>query len=67
MPLFRRDLGRFFEPARSSTCSARSSTEQSKAALFILLRVEERHGNARGAAHGGFLLTLADIALGDQA
>jgi acyl-coenzyme A thioesterase PaaI-like protein len=35
--------------------------------LFILLRVGERHGNVRGAAHGGFLLTLADIALGDQA
>jgi acyl-coenzyme A thioesterase 13 len=24
----------------------------------------KKHGNARGAAHGGFLLTLADIALG---
>ena len=32
--------------------------------FVIGLRVDERHGNARGAAHGGFLLTLADIALG---
>jgi glutathione S-transferase len=35
--------------------------------FVIGLRVEEKHGNARGAAHGSFLLTLADIALGDQA
>jgi acyl-coenzyme A thioesterase 13 len=32
--------------------------------FVIGLRVDEEHGNARGAAHGGFLLTLADIALG---
>ena len=28
------------------------------------LRVEQRHTNARGTAHGGLLLTLADVALG---
>jgi len=28
------------------------------------LRVEPRHANARGTAHGGLLMTLADIALG---
>ena len=32
--------------------------------FVIGLRVDENHGNARGAAHDGFLLTLADIALG---
>ncbi len=33
-------------------------------ALVIGLRVEDKHTNARGTAHGGLLLTLADIALG---
>lgn len=28
------------------------------------LYVEEKHANARGSAHGGLLMTLADIALG---
>jgi acyl-coenzyme A thioesterase 13 len=32
--------------------------------FVVGLRVDEKHGNARDAAHGGFLLTLADIALG---
>jgi acyl-coenzyme A thioesterase 13 len=32
--------------------------------LVIGLRIAEKHGNARGTAHGGLLLTLADIALG---
>lgn len=32
--------------------------------LTIGLRLDGRHVNARGAAHGGVLLTLADIALG---
>jgi uncharacterized protein (TIGR00369 family) len=32
--------------------------------FIIGLRVREKHGNARGTAHGGLLLTLADIALG---
>lgn len=32
--------------------------------LTIGLRLDSRHVNARGAAHGGVLLTLADIALG---
>jgi uncharacterized protein (TIGR00369 family) len=30
----------------------------------LAIRVEERHLNSRGIAHGGFLLTLADTALG---
>jgi|HubBroStandDraft_6_1064221.scaffolds.fasta_scaffold721482_1 acyl-coenzyme A thioesterase 13 len=30
----------------------------------IGLRVADKHVNARGSAHGGLLLTLADIALG---
>jgi acyl-coenzyme A thioesterase 13 len=34
------------------------------AALVIGLRVEEKHCNARGTAHGGILATLADVALG---
>lgn len=32
--------------------------------LVIGLRIEDKHANARGMAHGGLLLTLADIALG---
>src|SRR3954463_6991028 len=32
--------------------------------LVIGLRVAEKHANARGVAHGGLLVTLADIALG---
>ena len=32
--------------------------------FIIGLRIAEKHGNARGTAHGGFLVTLADIALG---
>lgn len=32
--------------------------------FVIGLRVAEKHANARGTAHGGLLLTLADIALG---
>jgi acyl-coenzyme A thioesterase 13 len=32
---------------------------------FVLaVRVAEKHANARGIAHGGVLLTLADVALG---
>ena len=34
------------------------------AGFVIGLRVAEKHSNARGTAHGGLLLTLADIALG---
>lgn len=37
---------------------------RTKNALVIGLRVEDKHTNARGTAHGGLLLTLADIALG---
>lgn len=32
--------------------------------LVIGLRIAPQHANARGLAHGGLLLTLADIALG---
>src|SRR4051794_24209175 len=32
--------------------------------LIIGLRIAGKHANARGIAHGGLLLTLADIALG---
>jgi len=32
--------------------------------LAIGLRVEAKHCNARGTAHGGILATLADVALG---
>jgi acyl-coenzyme A thioesterase PaaI-like protein len=34
------------------------------ARLVIGLRIGDTHANARGMAHGGLLLTLADIALG---
>ena len=34
--------------------------------LVLGLRIEESHANARGTAHGGLLLTLADVALGYQ-
>jgi uncharacterized protein (TIGR00369 family) len=34
------------------------------AGLILGLRVAEKHTNARGLAHGGVLLTLADVALG---
>jgi uncharacterized protein (TIGR00369 family) len=33
-------------------------------ALVIGVRIAEKHCNARGTAHGGLLMTLADIALG---
>lgn len=32
--------------------------------LIVGLRILEKHVNARGFAHGGLLMTLADIALG---
>ena len=32
--------------------------------FVVALRVAEKHVNARGSAHGGLLVTLADIALG---
>jgi uncharacterized protein (TIGR00369 family) len=32
--------------------------------LIVGLRIEEKHTNARGLAHGGIFATLADIALG---
>src|SRR5437764_10285032 len=35
--------------------------------FVVGLRVLPKHANARGAAHGGLLLTLLDIALGYRA
>lgn len=32
--------------------------------IVIGVRVEEKHTNARGTAHGGLFMTLSDIALG---
>lgn len=32
--------------------------------LVLGLRIDERHANGRGIAHGGLLTTLADLALG---
>lgn len=34
------------------------------AGLLLGIRVETRHANSRGIAHGGLLTTLADLALG---
>src|SRR5258708_31897018 len=34
--------------------------------LVLGLRIEASHANARGTAHGGLLLTIADVALGYQ-
>jgi acyl-coenzyme A thioesterase 13 len=34
--------------------------------LVLGLRIEASHANARGTAHGGLLLTVADVALGYQ-
>jgi acyl-coenzyme A thioesterase PaaI-like protein len=34
--------------------------------LVLGLRIDPSHANARGTAHGGLLLTLADVALGYQ-
>jgi acyl-coenzyme A thioesterase 13 len=34
--------------------------------LVLGLRIDESHANARGTAHGGLLLTIADVALGYQ-
>jgi acyl-coenzyme A thioesterase 13 len=37
---------------------------QEPAGLVVGLRIEEKHLNTRGVAHGGMLVTLADSALG---
>lgn len=34
--------------------------------LVLGLRIEHRHCNRRGLAHGGLLVTLADLGLGDS-
>jgi acyl-coenzyme A thioesterase 13 len=34
--------------------------------LVLGLRIEGKHANARGTAHGGLLLSMADVALGYQ-
>lgn len=55
-PLFRSSP--FLERVGPFYCSGRG------ARLRIGLRVMEHHLNARGAVHGGLLMTMADIALG---
>lgn len=35
--------------------------------LIVGIRIAEKHANARGLAHGGLLMTMADIALGYNA
>ena len=39
-------------------------TKDEGSGVVIGLRIEERHLNTRGVAHGGMLVTLADSALG---
>jgi uncharacterized protein (TIGR00369 family) len=39
-------------------------SRQDERGLIVALRVEPKHANARGFAHGGLLATLADVALG---
>ncbi len=34
--------------------------------LVLGLRIEGKHANARGTAHGGLILTMADVGLGYQ-
>jgi uncharacterized protein (TIGR00369 family) len=46
------------QPERDGPASAGGGT------VVIALRIEERHLNTRGIAHGGMLVTLADSALG---
>jgi uncharacterized protein (TIGR00369 family) len=41
--------------------------EEEGQGFIIGLRIEEKHTNACGIAHGGILMTLADIALGYNA
>lgn len=38
--------------------------EEADGGITLGLRIEERHCNRRGLAHGGLLVTLADLALG---
>ena len=40
------------------------SSKGAGAEMVIGLRIEEKHTNARGLAHGGVLATVADVALG---
>jgi acyl-coenzyme A thioesterase 13 len=35
--------------------------------IILAVKIEEKHTNARGFAHGGLLVTLADVALGYNA
>lgn len=41
--------------------------EDGDGGLVVGMRVAERHTNARGTAHGGLLVTMADVALGYNA
>jgi uncharacterized protein (TIGR00369 family) len=38
--------------------------KKTESGLLIAMRIEEKHLNTRGIAHGGMLVTLADSALG---
>lgn len=38
--------------------------QEDKGAIIVGLYIAEKHTNARGAAHGGLLMTLSDIAIG---
>ena len=38
--------------------------ENADGTFVVGLRIEPKHANARGSAHGGLLMTLCDIALG---
>ena len=38
--------------------------ENADGTFVVGLRIQPRHANARGSAHGGLLMTLCDIALG---
>jgi uncharacterized protein (TIGR00369 family) len=69
-PLFRTSpfldaLGPFFSISARLACGCGSPSNRREATGFVVgLRVADKHANARGSAHGGLLLTLADIALG---
>jgi acyl-coenzyme A thioesterase 13 len=57
-----RELGRANSPFLSSLGPLYGKDEGKS--LVIGLRIEEKHLNTRGVAHGGMLVTLADSAMG---
>jgi len=63
------DIPRGFEELRRANSRFLSSlgplyAKAEGSGVVIGLRIEERHLNTRGVAHGGMLVTLADSALG---